>query len=301
MARRANWTIGLRGPDGAVRKITKIVGLNGKGFSVLVPYHRASSGFLCKMPVDPVQPYAANRWESMVAFTAEDKVKLSYHTDGFAQFSGTVNGQIISGIDAQTGMPKGLGLFTNPLTAPIWTGGSVGVTTWGLDEFELPDDTDQLVTFEKEDIYYRGCEPAEADAWILQFYALPIRAIPPMRYKLGQPIIEVAAETLNGRLMSVVEMKVLALETEVVLLGVYANAFKHQYPVSSGWMINGPGDHAAGRRGHVLMAIYPREGIPAAGRESLARNAADASKPRDLEPADTSAEPLSEGDAAPGR
>jgi len=35
--------------DQKPRKITKIVGLNGKGFSVVTPYHKARSGFLYKM------------------------------------------------------------------------------------------------------------------------------------------------------------------------------------------------------------------------------------------------------------
>ena len=44
------WTIAIRPVvDQKPRKITKILGLNGKGFSVVTPYHKARSGFLYKM------------------------------------------------------------------------------------------------------------------------------------------------------------------------------------------------------------------------------------------------------------
>ena len=134
------YTIAIQPTDGsAPRKITKILSLNGKGFSVLTPYHKAKSGFLWKVPVpanidDPgrhaISPKAG------LAFTAEDRVKLSYHTDGFAQFSSEATGRITSGIDRDTGEPKGLGLFTHPLTSPASTGPSVAITVWGMEEFE---------------------------------------------------------------------------------------------------------------------------------------------------------------------
>jgi hypothetical protein len=92
------------------RKITKVLSLNGKGFSVLAPYHKAKSGFLWKMPlpinVDEPGRHAVSA-KAGVAFTAKDRVKLSYHADGFAQFSSETVGRIISGIDPETGEPKG--------------------------------------------------------------------------------------------------------------------------------------------------------------------------------------------------
>src|ERR1700678_798174 len=100
--------------DQPARKITKIIGLGGSGFSVLVPYHKARSGFLFKMPIDPSvhAPGLHNiRLDDLVSFTADDRVKLSYHVDGFAQFSGERPGRITSGRDPNTGEAKGLGLI----------------------------------------------------------------------------------------------------------------------------------------------------------------------------------------------
>lgn len=94
-------------------------------------------------------------------------MKLSYHTDGFAQFSGESAGRITSGIDPTTGEPKGLGLFTNPLTAPIRSGPSVGVTVWGMEEFEEAKERDHPLIFEADDFYHRRCTPEDANAWAL--------------------------------------------------------------------------------------------------------------------------------------
>lgn len=54
MKMKRKWTIALRPAVGlGPRKITKIIGLNGDGFSVLTPYHKSRSGYLNKTPIDP--------------------------------------------------------------------------------------------------------------------------------------------------------------------------------------------------------------------------------------------------------
>src|SRR4051794_2401310 len=67
-------------------------------------------------------------------FKAKDLgVKLSYHADGFVQFSGENRQRIRSGIE--NGVPKGLGLITNPLVRPVQSGPSVGCMVCGYDDF----------------------------------------------------------------------------------------------------------------------------------------------------------------------
>ncbi len=102
-----------------------------------MPYHRAKSGWVGKMPVvyKQIGPASISR-DDLVAFTAGHRVKLSYHQDWFVQFSGEVQGKIISGRDHNTGEPKGIGLMTQPLSNPIHTGASFAVVAWGLDDFE---------------------------------------------------------------------------------------------------------------------------------------------------------------------
>lgn len=268
-----NWTIAIRASKGQrLRKITKVISLNGGGFSVLAPYHKAKTGFLWKMPVDPSKrgTYEVSAKEG-VAFTADDRVKLTYRTDGFAQFSSEAAGRIISGIDPITGEPKGLGLFTLPLTSPIWSGPSVGVTVWGTDEFEEVKQRDHPLTFDTSEVYYRGCTPENANAWILSFFVFPVDVVPPIRIRQGQGILEIAAEPASGRMVSVIQLKVMHLIKEKVFLGAFVNAMRANFRSKSGWILNGPGNHIGGRRGHVLMAVYPRGDIPTAGRASLDR------------------------------
>ncbi|MGA2075414.1 MAG: hypothetical protein ABSH52_18145 [Terriglobia bacterium] len=269
------WTVAIRPASGErPRKITKILGLNGGGFSVLAPYHKARSGFLFKQLVRPnIQgPYTVPFCES-AGFTVEDRVKLSYHTDGFAQFSSETPGRILSGRDPATGEPKGLGLFTNPLETPIFSGGSVGVTIWGIDEFEETTEGDEPFLFEPGDTYYRGCTPDDANAWHLQIYAFPKVVVPPLRFRDGNALLDVALEPVSGggRLLSVVQLKVIHLPKEKVFLGLFVNRQKTNFPPKSGWILHGPGDFTGNRNGHVLMDIYPRDVIPVEGRGSLDR------------------------------
>jgi len=272
----SEWTIAIRpAAEERPRKITKIIGLKDGGFSVLTPYHKAQSGFLCKAPVEyrivrePGEHQG--RWEETVGFTVEDRAKLSYHTDGFAQFSSEKSGRIISGRDPTTGEPKGLGLITHPLDKPIWSGPSVGVTVWGIHEFEEVQEHDEVLVFEPNQFYYRSCTPAQANSWILSIYVFPKRVVPPLRFEQGHYLLDVALEGLNGPLVSVVRLSVVHLPKEEISLGLFVNRTITDFPSRSGWILSGPGDYTEGRKGYVLMGFYPRNLIPVAGRGALDR------------------------------
>jgi len=242
-----------------------------------VPYHKAKSGFLYKIPIDPrtdLEPgFRLIPWSEYVGFTARDRVKLSYHTDGFAQFSGETSGTISSGRDPVTGEPKGLGLFTRPLATPIRTGPSVAVQVFGIDDFEKVTQRDTPLIFEPGDFYYRGCTPEDADAWALSIYVFPVGVTPPVRFKNGHPVLDAALEGLNPPWMSVVELKIVHLPAERIFLGLLLNHFKNEGRPKSGWSINGPGDWTMQKPGHVLMASYPALRVATMGRGSLDRSA----------------------------
>jgi hypothetical protein len=280
MTEKRGWTIAIQPTDDKPpRKITKILSLNGKGFSVLAPYHKARSGFIWKMPVPPNIDDPGTHGisaKSGLAFTAEDHVKLSYHTDGFAQFSGVSAGRITSGIDPETGEPKGIGLFTRPLTAPVSTGPSVGITVWGLEEFEEASPRDQAVIFRPDDLYYRACTPAEASTWIVSIYAFPINVVPPVRYVGGDAVFDIAADACYGRWFNVVRLKALHLRKEKIFLGAYVNALRSRFLEKSGWALHGPGTlRSPGVRGHNLMAFYPRAAGMGKERSALDRHRTD--------------------------
>lgn len=274
MSTRDRYTIAIRSEASQVaRKVTKIIGLQGNGSSVLAPYHKARSGYLFKMPVDPqAKGVWSIPWDETIGFTAESHVKLTYYTDGFVQFSSEKPGEIISGRDPMTGEPKGLGLFTCPLESPIWSGSSVGVTLWGLDDFEPLDASDnEALVFEPRHYHYRACTPTDANAWKLEFHTFPSEVIPPIRWEEGHFLLDVAIEPLNGPLISVKRLSILHLPKEKVFLGVAINRFIHGFPSISGWVFSGPGDWTSERKGYVLMGVYPREQIDVEGRPTLDR------------------------------
>ena len=271
------WTIAIRPTEAeGLRKITKIIGLNGGGFSVLTPYHKSKSGFIAKAPMDLFTLGARFfRWEEGINFTAEDRVKLSYHTDGFAQFSGENQGKIVSGRDEKTGEPKGIGLYTRALATPPVSGPSVGVVVWGIDQFEKAEETDNLLIFDPSDFYYRNCEPEEANLWTLSIYAFGSKSgIPPLKREsktwrmLYQPHPITAG--IQG---TVIEMKVIHLKADGVYLGLYVERAVGQFPVPSGWILSGPGNYTQYQKGHALVAVYPRAPIPTKGSTPLDYNA----------------------------
>jgi hypothetical protein len=269
------WTIAIRPGAGEVlRKITKIVGLNGDGFSVLAPYHKERSGYLFKHLMDlRTLGVRATTWDEGVGFTAEDRVKLTYHTDGFAQFSGENPGKIISGRDPKTREPKGLGLLARSLKSPPISGPSVGMQVWGIEEFETPRDDEKLVTFELNDLYYRNCTPTDANTWHLAVYAFPDEGIPPLHFEGEQAVMLYQPHFITAGIQgAVIKLKMIHLATDKLYLGMYVERFVGRYPVKSGWMLNGPGNYTQYQSGYVLSAIYPREAIPVEGRPSIDRN-----------------------------
>lgn len=271
------WTIAILPAAGEKpRKITKIIGLNGDGFSVLAPYHKARSGFLYKHLVNLRKLLTSGlqtvAWEECVGFTADNRAKLTYHIDGFAQFSSEDPGKIISGRDPKTGEPKGLGLFTHPLSTPIVSGASVGVTLWGIEEFEVAREDERLITFEPNDVYYRNSTPKDANTWHLAIHAFAIGAVPPLQFEGEQAVMQYQPHPIAGGVPgSVVRLKVIRLQAERVYLGLYVERFVGNWPVTSGWSLSGPGNYTMDQPGYVLKATYPRDRIPVANRDSLDR------------------------------
>jgi hypothetical protein len=72
--------------DGVIRKITKVVPYSDGGFALLVPYHAARRGLLTKIPVDYARGEMLVDQADKVEYTADDRVKLSYHPDGLCSF-----------------------------------------------------------------------------------------------------------------------------------------------------------------------------------------------------------------------
>jgi hypothetical protein len=145
----------LRDTSGVLRKITKIVPYKlDRGFAAMVPYHAAKQGFLLKHSVRYHHSIGPVPLQTAIPFVASDRVKLSIHLDGFVQFSGEDATRIVSGRDAETGEPKGIGLVFDHAIDGIRSGPLFSITLWGVDQFaEQKKPNASCLEFCSEDVY----------------------------------------------------------------------------------------------------------------------------------------------------
>jgi hypothetical protein len=260
MANNATYVLLRTGPSEPLRKITKIVPYPNGGFAVLMPYHSARKGWLLKLAVD----YNRRGTMDVLAvadYDANDRVKLSYHADGFAQFSGENPGKIVSGRD-ELGNPKGLGVVTgNPISNPIRTGPTFGVQIWGPSDFAAAEkSTDTDIVFEERDLYHRACTPGDANAYMIEGFLFPEQmwAAVRRRYEGGYSLhlAHPSFEATNG----VLEWRVVELPGQAAFIGLCASRLRVGFKPPSGFVLGGPGSRDQEGRGEVLNAIYPPQG-----------------------------------------
>ena len=251
-------TIAVQDGDGVVRKITKLIPYGDGGFAVHVPYHKAQIGWLLKMPVDyKVMGETVTPISECTEYSATDRVKLSYHPSGFVQFSGEMPGKIISGLDPITGEPKGLGIITNPLSSPIRTGPTFGITAWGLSDFEsLAKQSDDALIFPAEEMYFRGCSPGTQNGVCIEGFVFPPRYWAGVRgesSKWKMSICFIGFEASGA----VLELKIIRLQASDVFIGVLASHVRVSFKDASGFTLNGPSESKTGSIKNALLAIYP--------------------------------------------
>ncbi|MFL6697654.1 MAG: hypothetical protein ACJ8GJ_10845 [Vitreoscilla sp.] len=150
--------------EGRLKRIVKLLPLSDGGFAATMPYHSKRSGSLMKMLIPQGTGTLSVSLDQVVPFSASDRVKLSYHADGFVQFSGETSSRIVSGRDSE-GRPKGLGLMSHPLDELIQSGPSVGCSAWGLADFEswIERPSEAALTFSEEADFYVEPRAAEDD------------------------------------------------------------------------------------------------------------------------------------------
>jgi hypothetical protein len=198
----------------------------------------------------------------VVEYDASDRVKLSYHTDGFVQFSGENPGRIVSGRDPVTGEPKGLAVMTSPISKPVETGPTFAVAAWGLDDFAEEGEPGDGLVFEEDDFYYRGCDPDSANAYEIEAFLFPKRLWAGIRKRpRGGLSILLAHYHFEGS-GAVLEWRVVPLPGQPSFLGFSAHRVRLLFAGPSGFTLAGPGERYADGTGTVLQAIYPlhREG-----------------------------------------
>lgn len=251
--------IAIEDDNGNYRSLTKIIPYPDGGFAVLTPYHTAKEGFLFKLQIAEElrgkirvpSPAEGHR------YSARDRVKLSFHPDGFVQFSGENPRRIMSGRD-ESGRPKGLGIVRAPLSQPIVTGPTFGILAWGLSDFEKCRDSERnVLRFSRADLYYgRGSttmtEPngicIDAVVFPSAFWA-EVRGEPPdLRLRVA------LSELVSG--LATVDVRIVPLENPDVFLGIFASHLAVRFPPPSGFQLCSPGDQDHYR----MYAIYPNFG-----------------------------------------
>jgi hypothetical protein len=254
----AKTTLVVREADAAYR-VAKFLPLKDGGFAITTPYHRARSGSLFKHPTTERTGSFETEVSQMTPFVASDRVKLSYHVDGFVQFSGEDSSKIVSGRD-EHGRPKGLGLMARPLAAPVETGPCAGCSVWGLAEFEAwkPRASEGAIVFHADEDFYTEPEDRDADQRRRQpGYTFSLFVLPPALleaaiggYDTGDEIDVPIPMNIYHR-QRPFRVKLVRLTTHTTL-GVIAKRQEFGWENPSGFQLASPGDGQ-----HVMFAMYP--------------------------------------------
>jgi hypothetical protein len=91
---------------GHLYRVFKVLPLGDGGFSVSAPYHKARMGSSIKIPQASQTGSLKMFFDVVVPFYSSDRVKFSYHPDGFVQFSSEEKGKNLSGRDRHTREPQ---------------------------------------------------------------------------------------------------------------------------------------------------------------------------------------------------
>ncbi len=240
--------------QGTLRKITKIAPYGGGGFAVLVPYHDARRGHLLKYSPDHSKRDLKLPLDEATEYSAEDRVKLSLHPDGFVQFSGENPGKIVSGRDPGTGEPRGLGVMSRPLSAPVNTGPTLAIVVWGLSEFEPLDSASRhnAIVFSEDDYYYRRCSPDTWNGYVIEGFVLENQYWGAVRNREGK--LTVTVMPMFEAIGAIFDFRVVPLPGQPVLLGLMTSRLRTDFGTPSGFTLNGPSDL---KSKEALSAIYP--------------------------------------------
>jgi hypothetical protein len=205
--------------------------------------------------------------EEMTHYVADDRVKLSHHYDGFCQFSGERPGTVVSGRDALTGEPKGLGILTAPIRRPITSGPTFGVTAWGLQDFQSRSPSDNDILFGEPEIYYRDCMPSEANAIHIEGWVMSENMWSGVRGPTNGLRLSMGFRGFQGSGANL-DFRVIPLEPPSrQFLAIMVCRIESDFSSTSGFTLTSPSDRKSGTTvGRAMMAMYPR--LPGQPREA---------------------------------
>jgi hypothetical protein len=233
-------------PVGVWRKLLRIVPYSAPdgGFAVMMPYHKANSGFLYKAKVHD-RLAGVNRLPPPAlasCYVVSSKVKMSFHSDGTTQFS-SMDGKIISGRDSITGAFKGLGIMARPFTKPVWSGATFGVIVWGLSHLETcaPDAHDirfSIAEMVNPYLRYAKKKPAVGLAAYILPRSKPLASTPTF------PDYIAIMKTMNrkSRTFGRREVRMIALNSDEAVIAIDVAKFPNTFSSPSGFHFGSPRD-----------------------------------------------------------
>lgn len=232
-------TIAITDDDGETHKVTKIKPYKKDGFAVFAPYHSARRGYMFKHRVDYAKTDAMLYLDDCVEYEANDQVKLSIHLSGFVQFSGVNQSTIRSGVDADTGKPKGIGIIGDG-RLEVSSGPLFGVMLWGLDDFRTVSPTKSgVMSFKNGDFYFRRHQETDQQGYLVEVFMFPrsmfrnVTGVGTMQ----QLKVKLPYHTL---LDYPHELRVVDLPGQYAFLGVMVSKISVDFPTSSGFSLHGP-------------------------------------------------------------
>ncbi len=230
---------------------------------MLAPYHAAKEGWLYKHKVDYRKEEMSLEISDMQHFIASDRVKLSHHWDGFVQFSGVNPQKIMSGLDAETGEPKGLAIMSAPMWKPITSGPTFGILVWGPTDFKQVTDTRETdVVFHSNEIYYERSAPYHFNAYHVEGWVFSASMWDGVRGSGNDLRLSMSFPNKHRAARAYLEFRVLPIPTDDtdLFLGVRVTRTQVNFPSPSGFVMGGPSDLRVGAHvAETIKAAYPKD------------------------------------------
>lgn len=250
---------------GKLFKIFKITPHSDGGFDIHVPYHKDKIGYLYKIKIPYIPGRSAVPLTAIIQQKTIDKdVKLSIHKSGFVQFSGK---GVISGVDNRTGKAKGLAIKISPLTSPINTGPTFGVSIWGPNNFEELTKKkwrNNYIIFNSKDFYLDPPYTKNPNTFVFECFLFKTSMAGQVTLtNSGEAVLTTNLPIYIYNRSKIFKMKVIFLKNSPVFIAILPQSIKFDSPrAESGYSLNGPAEVVQTNWSSVSEGIHLRAEYP---------------------------------------
>jgi len=226
------------------------------GFGISVPYHSARHGMVMEMPIDYGKTHYVAPISDGNTFTVEDTVKLSFHLDGFVQFSQGGQKPIVSGYNAELAQIKGVGLKA-PDAVNVSTGPLFGIILQDLSQFRAKK-SEIADVFSPSDMWHHPrFSTADDTAYSLEAFMFPNSLLPNVLSIQGKRIFK-SLLPFTSSFGFPFDLRVVELPHQPIFLGFILSHIRPDGTNTSGYKISGPGCRSSNGQMNGIFAWYPR-------------------------------------------